>query len=105
MSDLPVIDGQCSRLFSMLVLAVGKFIAPYLPEAMFQALGFVGSFFVITLLFAMMFKWLPTPHRLARRLARSDPDRGAVELGNFVIGVYIGEQALESTYGAAASMW
>jgi uncharacterized BrkB/YihY/UPF0761 family membrane protein len=39
--------------------AVGKFIAPYLPEAMFQALGFVGSFFVITLLFAMMFKWLP----------------------------------------------
>ena len=43
----------------MLASAVGKFIAPYLPEAMFQALGFVGSFFVITLLFAMMFKWLP----------------------------------------------
>lgn len=30
---------------------------------------------------------------------------GLFELGNFVIGVYIGKQALELTYGAAASMW
>jgi hypothetical protein len=36
---------------------------------------------MFTVLFAMMFKWLPdTPDRLARRVARRDPDRGAVRL-------------------------
>ena len=46
-----------------------------------------------------------------RRIAWRDVWLGAIltaglfELGNFVIGVYIGKQALESTYRAAASMW
>ena len=39
--------------------AAGKYIAPYLPEATLQAAGFLASFAVISVLFAMMFKWLP----------------------------------------------
>ena len=72
---------------------------------MFQAFGFVGSFSVITLLFAMMFKWLPDAD-----IAWRDVWLGAIltaalfELGNFLIGLYIGKQGLESTYGAAASI-
>ena len=97
-------------LISMLVTAAlsaaGKYIAPYLPEAAFQAVGFVASFAVITLLFAMMFKWLPDTY-----IAWRDVWLGAIltaalfELGNFLIGLYIGKQGLESTFGAARRSW
>ena len=43
-------------------------------------------------------------HRLARRLARAILTAALFELGNFLIGLYIGKQGLESTYGAAASI-
>jgi hypothetical protein len=53
----------------------------------------------------MMFKWLPdTP------IAWRDVWLGAIlsaalfEVGKFLIGLYIGKQGLESTYGAAASI-
>jgi membrane protein len=59
---------------------------------------------VISVLFAIMFKWLPDT-----RVEWRDVWLGAIltfalfELGKFVIGFYIGKQGLESTYGAAAS--
>jgi membrane protein len=96
-------------LISMLVttaLAVGgKYLAPYLPEAALQAASFAVSLLVISLLFAMMFKWLPDA-----KVAWQDVWLGAVataalfEIGKFLIGLYIGKQGLESTYGAAASI-
>jgi uncharacterized BrkB/YihY/UPF0761 family membrane protein len=50
-------------LISLLVTAAlgaaGKYVARYLPEAALQIAGFAASFAVISLLFAMMFKWLP----------------------------------------------
>ena len=50
-------------LISMLVTAAlaagGKYLAPYLPEASLQVASFIVSFGVISLLFAMTFKWLP----------------------------------------------
>jgi membrane protein len=65
----------------------------------------VVSFTVITLLFAMMFKWLPdTP------VDWYDVWLGAIlttiffEIGKLAIGFYIGKQGLESAYGAAASI-
>jgi len=65
----------------------------------------LASFAVISVLFAMMFKWLPdTP------IAWRDVWLGAIltaalfEVGKFLIGLYIGKQGLESTYGAAASI-
>jgi membrane protein len=96
-------------LISMLLTAalsvLGKYIAPYLPEATLQIAGFLASFAVIAVLFAMMFKWLPdTP------IAWRDVWLGAIltaalfEVGKFLIGLYIGKQGLESTYGAAASI-
>src|ERR1039457_375550 len=83
----------------------GKASCPYLPEVSLQLVGFFLSFGIISLLFAMMFKWLPdTP------VAWSDVWLGAIvtaalfELGKLAIGLYIGKQGLESTYGAAASI-
>jgi membrane protein len=94
-----------SMLLTATLSAAGKYIAPYLPEAMLQIAGFVASFAVIAVLFAMMFKWLPdTP------IAWRDVWLGAIltaalfEVGKFLIGLYIGKQGLESTYGAAASI-
>jgi membrane protein len=53
----------------------------------------------------MMFKWLPDA-----KIAWRDVWIGAVltaalfEMGKMLIGLYIGKQGLESTYGAAASI-
>jgi membrane protein len=90
-----------SMLLTAALSAAGKYIAPYLPEATLQVTGFLASFAVIAVLFAMMFKWLPdTP------IAWRDVWLGAIltavlfEVGKFLIGLYIGKQGLESTYGA-----
>jgi membrane protein len=96
-------------LISMLVTtalsALGTFVAPSIPEAAMQIVSLVISFGVISLLFAMMFKWLPDAE-----VGWRDVWVGAVataalfEIGKFLIGLYIGKQGLESTYGAAASI-
>jgi membrane protein len=48
-----------SMLVTTALSAAGKYVAPYMPEAIFQAVSFLVSLAVISLLFAMMFKWLP----------------------------------------------
>ena len=96
-------------LISMLVttaLAAGsKYLAPFLPEVALQAVSFAVSFAVITLLFAMMFKWLPDAEVSWRDVwLGASVTAFLFELGKFLIGLYIGKQGLESTYGAAASI-
>ena len=94
-----------SMLLTTALSAAGKYLGTFLPEAALQATGFVVSFLVIALLFAMMFKWLPDV-----KIAWADVWLGAIltaalfELGKFLIALYIGKQGLESTYGAAASI-
>ena len=94
-----------SLLLTTLLSAGGKYAAPYLPEAAMHIVGSLVSFGVITLLFAMMLKWLPDT-----RVEWRDVWVGAAltaalfEIGKLLIGLYIGKQALESTYGAAASL-
>jgi membrane protein len=94
-----------SLLLTTALAVGGKYFAPYVSEAAMHALGSLVSFGMITLLFAMMFKWLPDTH-----VAWRDVWLGAAvtavlfEIGKFLIGLYIGKQGLESTYGAAASL-
>jgi membrane protein len=94
-----------SLLFTAALAAGGKYINPYLPEGAMQFAGSVGSFGLVTLMFAMMFKWMPDA-----RVAWGDVWLGAAltaclfEIGKFLIGFYIGKQGLESAYGAAASL-
>jgi membrane protein len=65
----------------------------------------VASFAMIALLFAMMFKWLPDAEVRWRDVWPGALLTAALfEIGKFLIGLYIGKQALESTYGAAASI-
>ena len=94
-----------SLLFTTGLAATVKYFAPYLPEATMQMFGSVASFAIITLPFAMMFKWLPDTHVAWRDVWVGAAITAALfELGKFLIGFYIGKQGLESTYGAAASL-
>jgi len=94
-----------SLLVSTFLAAGSKYLAPYLPEALLQLISSLISLAFITLLFAMMFKWLPDA-----KVEWRDVWIGAVatavlfEIGKFLIGIYIGKQGLESTFGAAASL-
>jgi membrane protein len=76
-----------------------------MPEGILQVVSTLVSFAVVTVLFAMMFKWLPDVS-----IGWRDVWLGAFltalffEAGKAAIGFYIGKQGLESTYGAAASI-
>ncbi|GEC57036.1 membrane protein [Bradyrhizobium japonicum] len=94
-----------SLLVTACLAAAGKFVAPYLPEGLLHVVSTLVSFAVVTIMFAMMFKWLPDV-----LVAWRDVWLGALltalffEVGKAAIGLYIGKQGLESTYGAAASI-
>ena len=94
-----------SLLVTTALAAMGKYAAPYIQEWVFHLISILVSFCVITLLFAMMFKWLPDA-----TIDWYDVWLGAIitaalfEIGKSAIGFYIGKQGLESTYGAAASI-
>jgi membrane protein len=69
-----------------------------------QAINFVVSFGVITLLFALMFKLLPDV-----KMAWRDVWLGAMltaalfTIGKFAIGQYLGQSSMASSYGVAGS--
>lgn len=94
-----------SLIVTTALAAVGKFAAPYMHEGFLHLLSIVVSLSVISVLFAMMFKWLPDA-----AIDWHDVWLGAVvtavlfEVGKAGIGFYIGKQGLESSYGAAASI-
>jgi membrane protein len=94
-----------SLLMTAGLAALGKLYASSVPEGLLQPIGFVASFAVVALLFALMFKYLPDAE-----VSWRDVWLGAVvtallfEAGKFLIGLYIGKQGLESSFGAAASL-
>jgi membrane protein len=94
-----------SLLVTAGLAAFGKYAAPHVQEWLLHLVTIMASIGVISLLFAMMFKWLPDA-----AVDWYDVWLGAVvtavlfELGKSAIGFYIGKQGLESTYGAAASI-
>lgn len=87
------------------IAALGKLYASSVPEGLLQPIGFAASFAVVAVLFALMFKYLPDA-----KVEWRDVWIGALvtallfEVGKFGIGLYIGKQGLESSFGAAASL-
>jgi membrane protein len=85
--------------------AFGKFVGSFAPEAALQITGFAVSFAMLSLLFAMMFKWTPDAAVHWRDVWLGAVMTAALfEIGKFFIGLYIGKQGLESTFGAASSL-
>jgi membrane protein len=94
-----------SMVVTALVAAFANYASAYIDEWVLHLTSTLVSVSVISLLFAMMFKWLPDA-----AVDWRDTWLGAIvtavlfELGKSAIGFYIGKQGLESTYGAAASI-
>jgi membrane protein len=96
-----------SLAVSAMLNAIGAYMGGILPVSAFflEAVNFLVSFGVITLLFAAIYKFLPDIDN-----KWSDVWIGAIAtaalftVGKTAIGLYIGQAALDSTYGAAGSL-
>jgi membrane protein len=94
-----------SLLLTTALAALGTMFAGVLPELMLQVTGFIAGFATTTVLFAMMFKWLPDIAIGWRQVLPGSIFTAALfEIGKFLIGFYIGKQGVESTFGAADSI-
>ena len=96
-----------SLIISAALSALGEYIGSRWPMADFWLglINFLISFAVITLLFAMIFKFLPEI-----KIAWKDVWLGAAvtsalfSLGKFLIGLYLGRSEVGNTFGAAGSL-
>jgi membrane protein len=96
-----------SLVISTMLTALGTFVTGFLPESEFlvQIINFAISFGIITLLFALMFKFLPHT-----TVDWRDVWVGAAftallfSIGKFVLGLYLGRASVTSAYGAAGSL-
>ena len=100
---LMVISLVINALVTLLGSLLGGMFSWILP--VIKILDITISFVVITILFTLIFKYLPDIILTWRQVVR-----GAVitsflfTLGKFLIGLYIGNNSYTSTYGAAASL-
>lgn len=96
-----------SLVVSAALAGLGNFLESLFPGAawLIQILNVVISFAVITLLFAMMYKYMPDAE-----IAWKDVLVGAAlttllfTVGKFVLGLYLGRSGATSAYGAAGSL-
>jgi membrane protein len=98
-----------SLITTTVISAAGGYLSTLLgggiPSWVFTAINFAADLAVLTLLFALMFKFLPDTE-----IAWKDVWIGAVltmllfVAGKYAIAFYLGRQGLESTFGAASSL-
>ena len=76
-----------------------------MPVLLLQSLNFVFSFAVITILFAVILKFIPDTTILWRDVRFGAAVTSLLfTVGKVIIGLYLGHSALTSAYGAAASL-
>jgi membrane protein len=96
-----------SLVISAVISGIGTYMNGWLPgwEAAVQVINFFISFAIITVLFGLIFRYVPDAD-----IAWSDVWLGAIvtallfTIGKALIGLYIGHSSFASTYGAAASL-
>ena len=72
---------------------------------LWRAVNLVLSFALVATLFAMIYKYLPDARITWRDVAvGSLVTAGLFSIGKYVIGLYLGQMAFGSTYGAAGSL-
>lgn len=95
-----------SLVLTTVLASLNGFMARYLPvsEGVLQLINQVISFGVITLLFALIYKFLPDA-----KIGWRDVWVGAAvtallfTIGKFVLGLYLGNSGVASSYGAAGA--
>jgi membrane protein len=95
-----------SLVFSALVSALARTWGPAdATGLMLQSLNFLFSFALVTLLFAMIYKILPSVHIAWKDVAIGSIITAALfSVGKALIGLYLGNSAVASSYGAAGSV-
>jgi membrane protein len=94
-----------SLVVSTVLSAMSAWLGGVAESLFWQIVNFLISLGVLTLLFAMFFRWFPDGP-----VDWDDAWRGGLvtaalfNVGKLAIAWYIGSQGLESTYGAAASV-
>jgi membrane protein len=96
-----------SLVVSAALAALGTFLGGVVPgpEILMEVINFIISLVVISVLFAIMFKYLPDV-----KMGWRDVIIGAVAtallftIGKTLIGLYLGNSSVTSTYGAAGSL-
>jgi membrane protein len=96
-----------SLVISAAVAALGKFLSNHLPGAdiIWQVVNFLVALAVITLMFALLFKFLPDV-----KIGWKDVWIGALVsallflVGQFLLGFYLGSGAVGSAWGAAGAL-
>lgn len=97
-----------SLVIHTVLIALQSFIERILDSFsvyLISAAQFAVSFGIITLMFAMMFKFLPDVKLRWRNVWRASILTAALfSVGRYLISLYLGNTNLASTYGAAASV-
>jgi membrane protein len=97
-------------LVSLLISAAVAAADPFfhwigVPPALVQLTNSVASFLVITVLFALLFKYLPDTHVEWRDVWVGALLTSALfTVGKLLIGLYLGRSTVASVYGAAGSV-
>jgi membrane protein len=93
-------------IFDAVISAMGDYMTRMMGgEAILQAIQLIVSFALVTLLFALIFRYMPDI-----RVSWHDVWFGAVftailfVIGKFALGLYLGKAAVGSSYGAAGSL-
>ena len=96
-----------STLFSAALSALGRVGERALPggEMLWQALNFAISFGMVSVLFAMTFKYLPDIEIAWRNVWIGAAVTALFfVIGKSLIGLYLGKSSISSSYGAAGSV-
>jgi membrane protein len=96
-----------SLVLSAALSAVSQYLGDRLPgsEYLWRLLELGSSFLVVSLLFAMLFKFLPDTDVQWRDVWVGALSTAALfTLGKYLIGLYLGRSSVASAYGAAGSL-
>jgi membrane protein len=96
-----------SLIISAALTALSTYAIGLLPslKVLFTVVGSVVSFAVVTLLFAMIFRFLPDAEISWRDVwVGSAVTALLFEIGKLLIGLYLGKSSVNSAYGAAGSL-
>ena len=96
-----------SLLLTTAIAAMWELISVWLPLSKFflSAAGFVVSAGIIASLFACIFKWLPDlPMPWSHAWIGGAFTALLFEIGKLLLGIYLGREGTESSYGAAGAV-
>jgi membrane protein len=94
-----------SLLFSAVVAALGKWWGPFFNESLASALDLVFSFGLLTAIFAMIYRYVPSTHIPWRDVWVGAAVTAALfAVGKWAIGLYLGRSSVTAGFGPFASL-